>query len=386
MSGWKTVLGTVVGWMAGAVASMTCGHAAWAAQGVSEQSVTLVQTADLSGSRAPLAKELIAGWRAYLAQVNERGGVHGRRVVLVSEDDRYDIEQTRRIVKERIDQDSAFAFVSLIGTANAAAALPLLNAANVPLVAPLSGAHELRSPPARNVFHIRASYAREVERMVEHVLTLGVRRVAVFYDDDAFGRDVLNAAEASLASRGLSLAARGRVERGSTDVSDAVKAVADAKPQVVICGSFGKSLSEFVKGMKRTPAAPAYYALSFFPAGASIRDLGDDARGIGVTQVMPKVTAVGIPLVREYRQSMQKYAPDEPVTAIGLEGYVTAKVTVEGLRRAGPNLTRQRFIEAMETLREFDLGSLRLTYQPGDHAGLRYTDISVVGEAGQLRH
>lgn len=374
--------------IAASIVCMSALHAGatLAAQGVSERSVTLVQTADLSGSRAPLVKELNAGWHAYLAHVNAQGGVHGRRVLLVSEDDRYEVEQTQRIVRERIARDDAFAFVSLIGTANAAAAMPLLGAADIPLVAPLTGAEQLRSQAARNVFHIRASYAQEVEKMVEHVLTLGLQRVAVFYDDDGFGQDVLKAAEQALARRDLKLVARGRVERGSIDVSAAVASISQAQPQVVICGSFGKSLVEFVTHMKRSGASPAYYALSFFPAGSSIRQLGSDARGISVTQVMPNPMAMGLPLVREFHALMKKHAPGAPITAISLEGYVTAKVTVEALRRAGPQLTRARFVQAMDTLRDFDLGSLRLSYQPDNRAGLRYVDISVVGNAGRLVH
>ena len=371
------------------LAGMACFLAAslgHAAQGVTSESITLLQTADLSGTRAALVKELNTGWHAYLAHVNAQGGVHGRKVILRSEDDGYAVEKTRQIVTERLLRDDIFAVVSTIGTANAAATLPLLKAAGVPLVAPFSGAEELRRAGGRNVFHIRASYAQEVDKMVEHVLTLGLRRVAVFYDDDAFGQDVLKAAEAALASRGLQLAAQGRVARGSSDVSEAVQRIAGASPQVVICGSFGKSLVAFVGQMKSNGKAPSFYALSFFPAGPSIAQLGADARGISVTQVMPRADSVGSPLVREFQLLLNRHAPGSKATAISLEGYVTAKVTVEGLRRAGPQPTRERFILALESLREFDLGSLRLTYGPKERAGLRFVDISVVGEAGRLLH
>lgn len=359
---------------------------AQAAQGVTSESITLLQTADLSGTRAPLVKELNVGWQAYLAHVNAQGGVHGRKVILRSEDDGYVVEKTRQIVMERIRHDDIFAVVSTIGTSNAAATLPLLKAANVPLIAPFSGAEELRRNGGRNVFHIRASYAQEVEKMIEHVLTLGLRRVAVFYDDDAFGQDVLKAAEGALATRGLKLVAQGRVSRGSAEVTEAVQQISRAAPQVVICGSFGKSLVAFVGQMKSTGTAPSFYALSFFPAGPSIAQLGPDARGISVTQVMPRTDSVGSALVREFQALLNKQAPGTKTTPISLEGYVTAKVTIEGLRRAGPNPTRERFVVALESLRDFDLGSLRLTYGPHNRSGLRFVDISVVGETGRLLH
>ncbi|MBI5257863.1 MAG: ABC transporter substrate-binding protein [Burkholderiales bacterium] len=364
--------------------ALCAGFAGHAAEGVARDAITLVQTADLSGSRAPLVKALNAGTLAYLAHINAQGGVHGRRVLLQTVDDGYEVARTERIVAERIRRDDVFAFVSLIGTANALAALPLIQAAKVPLVAPLSGAAQLREPASATVFHLRASYAAEVEKMVEHVHTLGIRRVAVFYDDDAFGQDVLQAAQQALASRGLQAVALGRVARGATDVAQAVQQIGAAAPQVVICGSFGPSLVAFVRQMKTTGVRPTYYALSFFTAGSSIRQLGPDARGIGVTQVMPRTGAVGVPLVREFHTLMQRHAPGEPVNAISLEGFVTAKVVVEALRRSGPQPTRARFVDAMESLREVDLGALRLSYAPGKHLGLRFVEIAVVGEAGQI--
>lgn len=357
-----------------------------AAGGVTSDSITFVQTADTSGSRAALARELNAGTLAYFASVNEQGGVYGRRVLLRVEDDGYSVERTQRIVAERIRADDAFGFVSLIGTANALAALPLIDAARLPLVAPLSGAAALRQGTARHVFHIRASYAREVEKMVEHLKTLGITRVAVFYDDDAFGRDVMQAAEAALKQHGMRPVAQGRTERGSSDVAQAVRQIAAAQPQVVICGSFGASLVEFVTRMKRSGERPTFYALSFFTAGASIRQLGDDARGIVVTQVMPNPADIGMPLVREFHALMKKHSPGVAPTPISLEGFVTAKVIVEGLRRAGPGLTRAKFIDALESLRDVDLGALRLSYSPTQHAGLRFVGISVVGAEGRVLH
>lgn len=358
----------------------------WAAAGVSVDSITFAQTADTSGSRAALARELNAGTLAYFASVNEQGGVFGRRVLLRVEDDGYAVERTQRIVAERIRADDVFGFMSLIGTSNALAALPLIDAAKMPLVAPLSGAAALRQAAARHVFHIRASYAREVEKMVEHLKTLGITRVAVFYDDDAFGRDVMQAAEVALKQHGLRAVALGRVERGSSDVAQAVKQIAAAQPQVVICGSFGASLVEFVTRMKRSGERPTFYALSFFTAGASIKQLGEDARGIVVTQVMPNPADIGMPLVREFHALMRKHAPDVAPTPISLEGFVTAKVVVEALKRAGPALTREKFIVAMESLRDVDLGALRLSYSPSQHAGLRYVGISVVGVEGRVLH
>lgn len=355
-----------------------------ASDGVTPESVTFIQTADLTSSRAALARELNAGINAYFNHVNDQGGVHGRRIAFKTEDDGYDVERTRRIVEDHVQRNDTFAFMSFIGTANALAALPVLNAAKVPLIAPLSGAAQLREPYSRQVFHIRASYAQEVEKMVEHVLTLGIGRVAVFYDDDEFGRDVLKAAEGALAKRQLTLAAAGKVARGADNVDDALNAIAAAKPQVVICGSFGKSLVSFINRMNALGAKPTYYALSFFTAGASIKQLGGQARGIGVTQVMPKPSADGIPLVREFRSLMEKHSPAQPLTPISLEGFVTAKVIVEGLRRAGPNLTRPRFLEAMESFKDLDLGSLRLSYSPTNHTGLKFVEISVVAATGQV--
>ena len=358
----------------------------FAAQGIETDSVTFVQAADTSGSRSALTLELNAGTLAYFKQVNSQGGVHGRQLRLETVDDGYVVKRTVEVTREWIAKDAAFAFVSSIGTANAEAVLPLVNAAKVPLVAPLSGAISLREPFSRNVFHIRSSYAQEVERMVEHVLTIGISRVAVFYDDDAFGQDVQRGVEEALARRKLKPVATGKVERGSADVSQAVRAIAAAQPQVVICGSFGKSLVEFIKAMKATPVQPQYYALSFFTAGASIKQLGNDARGIGVTQVMPKPGAVNLPMIREFQAVMAAHAPQARLSYISLEGFLTGKVLAEGLRRSGRNLSREKFVEALEGFRNVDLGGVFLSYSPTDHSGLKRVEITVVDGGGQVLH
>jgi branched-chain amino acid transport system substrate-binding protein len=321
----------------------------------------------------------------YLKFVNEQGGIHGRKVYLKTSDDGYAVKRTQELVTAHIQQDDTFAFVSLIGTANSEAVLPLITAAKIPLIAPLTGASQLREPFNRYVFHVRASYSHEVEKMVEHVLTIGMNRVAVFYDDDAFGRDVAQAVEAALKKRNLSPVAIGKVERGSIDVSTALQTIAAANPQVIICGSFGKSVIEFVKRMKTTPIKPQFYMLSFFTAGSSIKQLGVDARGIGVTQVMPSPNAVNRSLVREFHSLMQKHAPKEPISYVSLEGFITAKVIIEGLRRAGSALTREKFTQALEGFKDVDLGGLYLSYTPKDHLGLKGVEITVVDGNGNVR-
>lgn len=364
-------------------ASASC---ALAAQGIEPDSVNFVQVADISGSRSVLTQELNAGTLAYFRQINSLGGVHGRQLRLTTVDDGYVVQRTQQVTREWIERDAAFAFVSSIGTANAEAVLPLINAARVPLVAPLSGAVSLREPFSPHVFHVRSSYAQEVEKMVEHVLTVGINRVAVFYDDDAFGQDVRRAVEEALARRQLKPVAAGKVERGSADITQAVKAVAAARPQVVICGSFGKSLVAFIQAMKQTPAQPQYYALSFFTAGASIKQLGHDARGIGVTQVMPKPGAANLPLIREFHAAMAAHAPQARLSYISLEGFVTAKVLVEALQRSGRQLTREKFVAALEGFRNVDLGGVFLSYTSTDHSGLKRVEITVVDSVGQVLH
>lgn len=353
-------------------------------EGITVDSVTLTQTADLTGSRSALGKELNAGTLAYLKSINEQGGIHGRKVYLKTSDDGYVVKRTQELVAAHIQQDDSFAFVSLIGTANAEAVLPLITAANIPLIAPLTGASQLRTPFNRYIFHIRASYAQEVEQMVEHVLTIGMKRVAVFYDDDAFGQDVALAVVAALKKRDLKPVAVGKVERGSADVSAALETIAAANPQVIICGSFGKSVVEFVKGMKTNAIKPQFHMLSFFTAGSSIKQLGVHARGIGVTQVMPSPRSANTSIVREFHSLMKKHSPKDPVTYISLEGFLTAKVIVEGLRRAGPALTREKFIAALEGFQNVDLGGLYLSYTPKDHIGLKRVEITVVDGGGNV--
>ncbi len=353
-------------------------------EGVTPDSVTFTQTADISGPRSALAKELNAGTRAYFNAINEQGGIHGRKVYLKTSDDAYIVQRTRELITEHIQKDDSFAFVSLTGTANAEAVLPLITAAKIPLIAPLTGASQLREPFNRYVFHIRGSYAQEVEQMVDHVSTIGMTRVAVFYDDDAFGQDVVQAVELSLKKRNLKPVAVGKVERGSVNVSAALRTISAANPQVIIFGSFGKSVIEFIKGVKTTAIKPQFYMLSFFTAGSSIKQLGADARGIGVTQVVPSPKSANTTLVREFHTLMEKYSPKDPVTYLSLEGFLSAKVIVEGLRRAGPALTREKFMAALEGFQNFDLGGLYLSYTPKDHIGLKKIEVTVVDSGGNV--
>ncbi|MES3002456.1 MAG: ABC transporter substrate-binding protein, partial [Pseudomonadota bacterium] len=314
-----------------ALASMclAVGFRAHAREGVSGDSINLLQIADISGSRKALTNEMNAGALAYFKHVNSSGGVFGRKINLKTVDDGYVVDRTVLAAENLIKADDAFVVMTPVGTANTEKIMPLLSEARIPLIAPLTGATSLRDPFNRYVFHVRAGYAREVESMVEHVHTLGIRKVAVFYDDDPFGQDVLRSAREALARRNLTPVAIGKVERGSSDVAAASKAILAAKPQVVICGSFGKSLVEFVKETRRTSAPPQVYALSFFTAGAAISQLGADARGIAVTQVMPAPRGDALPLLREFQSIMSKHAPKEPMSYISLEGFVTAKVIVE---------------------------------------------------------
>lgn len=355
-----------------------------ASEGVTNGAIQLVQIADVSGSRRALTNELNTGMQAYFSHVNRNGGVHGRKITLRSVDDGYEVPRTVRAVQDLVRDDDAFAVVSTVGTANTEAVIDLLNDKSIPLIAPLSGATSVREPMRRYVFNVRAGYEREVEAMVEHVHTIGNRRVAIFYDDDAFGRDVLRGAEKALAQYKLKPVAVGKVDRGSVDVSAAVRAIAQEDPQVVICGSFGKSLVKFVEALKKERARPQLYALSFFTVGAAMKELGPDAVGVSVTQVMPSPKEQASALQREFRGIMAESGTENPSGYVAFEGFVTAKVVVEALRRVGPALTREKFVQALETLRNFDLGGPRLTYTPMNHLGLNRVEITLIGRNGRI--
>ena len=352
-------------------AAMPLAHA----QGVTDTEVVLGQSVALSGPAEELGKDMRLGATLYFNQLNAKGGINGRRVVLKTLDDGYEppraVENTKKLIAEGV-----FALFGYVGTPTSAAVLPLFTEAKVPYVGAFTGAELLRNPFNRYIFNVRASYFDETEAIVQHLTAMSVNKIAVFYQNDAYGQAGLAGVERALKKRNLEVAAKATVERNTVDVAKAVEAMRKADPQAVVMISAYKSCAAFIKEMLKAGARPTFWNVSFVGSKALAKEMGTDGRGVQISQVVPFPWDTSIPVVKEYRALLDK-AKGEPGFGT-LEGYIAAKVMVEGIRRAGKNLTRESFIKAMETLDPFDTGGFKVSYGPDNHNGSRFVDLTII--------
>jgi ABC-type branched-subunit amino acid transport system substrate-binding protein len=257
--------------------------------------------------------------------------------------------------------------------------MPIFTAAGVPFIAPFTGAEALRSPVNRYIFNVRASYFDETERLVEFVSGFGMTRIAVFYQDDTYGKAGLDGVQRAMLKRNLKISGTGTVERNTVNVAGAVKAIAALDPQAVIMVSAYKPCAAFIKAMNAAGSHPQFLNVSFVGSKALSHELAEAGRGVGISQVVPFPWNIGSTLVRDYQRMLKQQTGKEEYSFTSLEGFIAARVLVEGLRRAGKELTRDKLINALETMGELDLGGFGVRYSANDHHGSRFVDLTVIG-------
>ncbi len=354
-----------------------------AQSGVTPDTVLLGQSVALTGPAAALGIEMRTGAKVYFDYVNSRGGVHGRKIELRTLDDGYEPTRTAPNTKKLIDEDRVFALFGYVGTPTAAAALPIFTQARVPFFGAFTGAELLRDPFNPYIFNVRASYYDETEKIVEQLVSTGAKNIAVFYQNDAYGQAGLKGVERAMTRRNLKISATATVERNTIDVAVATKAIHSAAPDAVVMISAYKSCGEFIRQMKKAGSAAQFYNVSFVGSKSLAEDLGKDGVGVAISQVMPFPWAASVPVVKEYQQLMLK-AGQKDFTFSTVEGYVAAKVFVEGLRRAGKDLNREKFIAALETMGDVDVGGFFVSFSPKNHNGSKFVDLTIIARDGKF--
>ncbi|MGQ0545471.1 MAG: ABC transporter substrate-binding protein [Betaproteobacteria bacterium] len=354
-----------------------------AENGVFNDKVVLGQAAVFSGPAAQLGIQMRNGIKAYLDHVNAQGGVHGRKIELVTEDDFYEQARAAAVSRKLIEEHKVFALLGYVGTPTGVAHLPVVNQARVPLVGMFTGAEVLRVPFSRYVFHVRASYYDETEKIVEQIVSVGGRNIAVFYQDDAYGLAGLTGTEIAMKKRSMQISARATVERNTVKVENAVKTITAAKPDAVVMISAYTSIAEFVRQMKKAGSGATFYNVSFVGSKALADALGQEGVGVAISQVVPFPWGAGVPVVKEYQQLARK-AGFTDYNFSALEGFLSAKVAVEGLRRAGRNLTRETYTAALERMSDVDLGGFWVGYSPTNRAGSKFVDLTIIGRQGKF--
>lgn len=357
--------------------------AALAEPGVTSDTITLGQSTTLTGPLGDLGQEVLKGAKVYFDALNARGGVNGRSVKLVSKDDAYDSKKTVEITEAFIAGDATFALFSPFGTANNEALLPLAQKADMPVLTPYTGASSVRSKKMAGVYNLRASYADEVERQVEHLATLGTTRIAIAYQNNAFGKEVLAAATDAMERRKLKFLMAVAVDTSASDASAATDKLLGTSPEAVLLALAGKPAIEVIRNVNQRRRGLPMYALSVLATPGNLRALGTDGTGVTVTQVVPFPANTTIPMVREYHQAMVAAGITE-FSHLSLEGYLNAKLATEGLRRAGRNLTREALVSAMDAMRSYNLGGMEVSFGQGAASGSHFVELTMVNKQGKL--
>lgn len=347
-----------------------------------ESQIVLGQSTDLTGPLGELGSAMHQGAQAAFAAVNARGGIQGRSIVLNTLDDQYDVQKGLANVKQLMADPNTFALFNCMGTANVEAMLPMVLESGIPFFAPFTGA-QLSRVPQRNVFNIRASYAEEAEKLVQHLNTLGIKRIAIAYQANSFGKEVFNATQRSMAKLGLPEGPSATVENNASDAATAAAKIAQAQPEAVLIGLAGKPAMEFVKSFRALRRGTSLYGLSVLGTSANIAALGADGVGMALTQVMPLPTNPVVPVSREFMQAWKAIGAKAEPSHLALEGYINARVFCEALQRAGKNPTRASFIDATWSLRKLDLGGFEVhATEPGRNAS-RFVELTLVGRDGK---
>lgn len=345
-----------------------------AESGVSSGNVLVGMSTVLTGPASFLGVSFKSGAEAFIKTINESGGVNGRTIKLITYDDGYEPGRTVPNVTRLIHQDKVFCLFGNVGTPTTMAIKPLITQEKVPLVAPFTGAEPLRHPLVRYIINYRASYDQEVEEFVRGMVdTLGIKKIGVFFQDDAYGRVVLESAKTALSKRGLNPVVTGSYKRNTDEIDEGLRIVMAAKPEaVVMVGTYGACAKFIIEGKKKG-FNPVYMNVSFVGPDKLLEILGSYGEGEIVTNVVPPFSgdaARRYPAAREYRESLKKHFPGAKPTFVGFEGFLAAKMFAEGLKRAGKNPTRESFITAVEQMKGVDMGAGNdISFSPENHQG-----------------
>nr|WP_222623032.1 ABC transporter substrate-binding protein [Ramlibacter cellulosilyticus] len=345
--------------------------------------IVIGQTAGITGIVAAGVKETTDGAKLWIDSINAKGGVNGQKIELLSMDDKFDPKLAVANAKVLVEEKNVTALFLVRGTPHSEGMIPLLEQHGVPLIAPSTGAMSLHNPVRKHVFNVRATYQREAEKAVTHLQTMGVTRIAVIYADDSFGKDGLEGAQKGFQKAGFQPLAVIKADRLKPDFTAIIPEVTSKEAQAIVWIASGNAVADGVKALRAAKSAAQVVTLSNNASSGFVKSLGENARGVVVTQVFPYERSYAYGFIKE-AMALAKQKNTELTPAM-LEGYAAAKVLVEGLRRAGPNPNRAKLQAALENMRNFDIGGLEVSYAPDDHTGLDFADLSIIGQDGKFK-
>jgi ABC-type branched-subunit amino acid transport system substrate-binding protein len=352
----------------------------FAEEGITSKGILLGQSCALTGPAADLGTKMRAGLEAYFALINEKGGINGRKIRLISKDDGYEPNRAINATRELIEEEKVFLLIGEVGTPTSKAVVPIAEKAGVPFFGPFTGAEFLRNPFKKYVINVRGSYYQEMERLARYLVDeKGLKRIACFYQNDSYGQAGLSGIKIALEKRGMGLAATGTYERNTVAVKGGLIDIRKAKPDAVVMVGAYKPCAEFIKLAKKFGMADAIYCnISFVGTGSLLKELGDQGEGCIISQVVSFPYDASVPLVAEYQAALKKYQPTVSPGFVSLEGYMVAKLFAMGVKAVKGDLTRDNFIAAIEDTGEFDLGGVVLRFGPRDHQGMDEIFLTVI--------
>jgi len=357
---------------------------AHAEDGVTADTITFGQAAVLEGPASALGLGMQKGLQAAFDEVNAKGGVHGRKLKLISVNDGYEPDRAIAATKKLIEEDKVLALIGPVGTPTSAAAQPIATAAHVPFMGAFTGAGFLRNPKLENVINVRASYDAETEAWVKHLTEdLKISKIAIFYQDDAFGRAGLSGFKKAMDKRKMEIAAEATYERNTVAVKSGVLALKQAAPEAVVIVGAYKPVAEFIKLSKKVGFNPVFVNISFVGANALAKELGPEGKGVIVSQVVPFPADASLPVVADYHKAI-KAAGGEP-EFVSLEGYLAGRLAIAALEKAGKDVTREGMIKAIKETAKFDIGGLPMTFSAEKNEGLEKVWMTIIEADGSFK-
>ncbi|WP_390347380.1 ABC transporter substrate-binding protein [Variovorax boronicumulans] len=354
--------------------------------GVTDSTIRIGQSAVFSGPAKDFGVDYRAGIQLYFDRVNKSGGIHGRKIELVTYDDAYEPAKTAVNTAKLIDEDKVFALTGYVATGNLAAAMPLAEKAGVPMFAPLVGTTSFRTKTNRYLFHVRAGYDLELRKIISHLSTLGIQSIAVVYQDSAFGKSNLATCEQLAAEYKVKVVQTLPMAIAAEDAKQVIAGLAEGRPGAVVMIMAGRMTEVFIRDYRASGAAAPLYTLSvgITDAAGSAKRLEGKLAGLVTASIVPPPGAQRVPIVADYQRDRAEFGQKiDSYTA--LEGYIVARVMAEGLRRAGKALTRDSFIAGLESIGSTRFGDFPVDYSAKNHNGSTFVDLEMYTRDGQLR-
>ena len=355
------------------------------AQGVTKTTVLIGQSGPLSGSNKEFGIDIRDGVLAYFKKANDAGGVNGRKLELITLDDANDAKRSGENGRILIEDKGVLALFGYASATLSLPALPFAEKNKVPFIGPFTGAEPMRKF-RREVYNIRASYADELETIVDFYSTTGMKRFSVIHYDDAVGKENLAAVELALTKRGLKPVSIGAFKRNQTDLGSAVAEVVKTTPDVIIATTLYKTTADFIKQVKKAGAGAQFASTSFVGASALAEELGLQGTGVVIAQVVPPYSKSSVGIVKEYQIAMEKHLGKKDFSFTSLEAYIGAKVLAEAIRRAGSGLTRESLFKALDSMQNVDIGGFIVNFSPTNHNGSKFVDLTAIGRQGRFAY